>query len=179
MRYRVPNFSRRLPRPARGRRGFTLIEASLTIVIVGVGLVSTLELFASLTQQNAAASRTTAAMFLANNVQEMMADLPFNDPSGAGFGLEESGGVTKFDDIDDFNNWKSDPGAPLDSRRVEITDLGKYAQRVTVAHVSPEMLSSNQLGTEAARVTVRVYYGWTATSPGQELYKLSWVAMRR
>ena len=171
MRHNAPIFPR--------RRGFTLIEASLTIVIVGVGIVSTFELFATLTRQNAASARSTSAMFLANNVQEMLADLPFNDPSGAGFGLEETGGVTTFDDIDDFHNWKSDPNAPLDSLRAELPDLKNFAQRVTVSHVSVDAPTSNQLGTEAARITVRVFYGWTPTNPGQELYKLSWVAMRR
>lgn len=171
MRHSIPSFPR--------RRGFTLIEAALTIVIVGVGMVATFELFASMTRQNGASARTTSAMFLANNIQEMMADLPFADPSGAGFGLEEAGGVASFDDVDDFSGWNSNPGAPLDSLRNELPDLNRFAQRVTVSHVSVDAPTSNQLGTEAARVTVRVFYGWTADDPGQELYKLSWIAMRR
>lgn len=171
MRHSVPIFSR--------RRGFTLIEAALTIVIVGVGIVSTFELFASLTRQNAASARATTALFLANNVQEMLADLPFNDTSGAGFGREETNDVKTFDDIDDFHGWNSDPGAPIDSLRNELADLKQYSQRVTVAHVSVDAPTSSQIGTEAARVTVRIFYGWTPTDPGLELYKLSWVAMRR
>jgi len=175
MRHSVPSFS------GRARQGgFTLIEAALTIVIVGVGIVSTFELFASLTRQNASASRMTTAMFLANNVQEMMADLPFSDPSGSGFGTEESAaGVSAFDDVDDFNNWKSDPGAPISGQRVQIPELSKFAQRVTVSCVSTDAPTSNQIGTEAERVTVRVYYGWSASNPGVELYKMSWVVMRR
>jgi len=117
-------------------------------------------------------------MFLANNVQEMIAALPFNDPSGAGFGTEEAG-VANFDDVDDFHNWKSDPGEPLDSLRKPLPELNNYSQRVTVSHVSVDAPTSNQLGTDAARVTVRVYYGWTAADPNTELYKLSWVVMRR
>jgi prepilin-type N-terminal cleavage/methylation domain-containing protein len=171
MRYSIP----KLP----PRRGFTLIEAALTIVIVGVGIVSIFELFASMTRQNVAAARATSAMFLANNVQEMMADLPFNDPSGAGFGTEESGGVKSFDDVDDFNGWNSNPGSPVDSLRNELPELKNFAQRVTVTHVSVDAPTSSQIGTEAARVTVRVFHGWTANDPGQELYKMSWIAMRR
>lgn len=156
------------------------MEVALTIVIVGVGIVSTFELFASLTRQNAAASRMTTAMFLANNIQEMMADLPFSDPSGSGFGTEEAAaGVMAFDDVDDFDNWKSDPGAPISGQRVAIPELSNFAQRVTVTHVSVDAPTSNQIGTEAQRVTVRVYYGPTADGPGAELYKLSWIVMRR
>ena len=62
---------------------------------------------------------------------------------------------------------------------MQIPELAKFAQRVSVSHVSVDAPTSNQIGTEAERVTVRVYYGWTAASPGVELYKLSWVVMRR
>lgn len=62
------------------RRGFTLIEAALATVIIGIGVVSLLELLAAGSMSNGAATELTLAASLANNIHEISIGLPFTDP---------------------------------------------------------------------------------------------------
>jgi hypothetical protein len=160
--------------------GFTLLEAALTTIIVGTGIVATMQLFAVCTLQNRSASHMTTAMFLANNIQETMADLPFSDPSGVGFGLEEGGQpVSAYDDIDDFDAWDSaDLAGPIDASRSAMAELAQYEQRVAVDLVDPNRLSLDAAGTDAAKVTVRVMYRRTPESDAEEVHRISWIRVR-
>src|SRR5215468_10586113 len=72
--------SRSDPATRRGR-GFTLIETMLTAIIVGLAISALVKQVLVSTQQNRFTQRMTTGSFLANNVREMMAGLPFNDPS--------------------------------------------------------------------------------------------------
>jgi Tfp pilus assembly protein PilV len=58
--------------------GFTLIEAAIVTAIVGIGIVGLLELLAAGSMANINSKQLTTAVFLANNVNEMMQgqDLP-------------------------------------------------------------------------------------------------------
>ena len=71
-------------------RGFTLQEASLAIIIVGIAFVASMELFGACTRENQHAARVTTAQFLAANIQEMTAALPLKDPfyAASNFGPE-------------------------------------------------------------------------------------------
>jgi len=53
------------------RRGFTLIEAALAILIVGVGVTALLELLTAGTLSNVAGTELTTAINLANNIHEI------------------------------------------------------------------------------------------------------------
>lgn len=55
----------------RRAAGFTLIEAALAIVIVGVGVTALLELLTAGTMSNLAGAELTTAVNLANNVHEI------------------------------------------------------------------------------------------------------------
>src|ERR1700754_3200210 len=106
------------PRPHsrdRNRRGFTLIEASLATVIVGVGVLAMMGLFTHCTVQNRMADRMTTGMMLAQNVQECLANLSFNDPETAGnnFGSESGETLASYDDVDDWDGKSFNP--PIDS----------------------------------------------------------------
>src|SRR5256885_5915585 len=74
------------PRPRRvaagraRRRGFTLMEASLVTVVIGVGIVAMLQLLASGTMVNGYSNEQTAAVNLANNIHEIATGLPYYDP---------------------------------------------------------------------------------------------------
>lgn len=57
-------------RRASARRGFTLMEIALAMVIVGVGLLSMLELLAAGTVANVDGVNETKGMDLAKNVRE-------------------------------------------------------------------------------------------------------------
>lgn len=163
----------------------TLIEAGLVTVIVGTGILGMMQLFAALHQQTRAANRATVAMFLAENVQEAMADLPFRDPSGPGF-LREEASLDLWNDVDDFNGWSSWQAGdrlPIDALRHPIAELAQYGQTVVVEPVDPHSPSTPEVTTdpEAVRVTVIVTYQpdpSNAAAPAAEVHRVTWVRMR-
>jgi prepilin-type N-terminal cleavage/methylation domain-containing protein len=65
----------------RRRRGFTLIEAAMVTVIIGVGVVSMLQLLAAGTVSNSEGTELTTAINLANNIREMSLGLAYYDPN--------------------------------------------------------------------------------------------------
>lgn len=168
-------------------RGFTLIEAALATIIIGVGVVSMMQLLGSLTQGNSAAGELTTAMYLADNIQETMAHLSFDDPiyGASHFGPEPGETLATCNDVDDFDGSSFNP--PIDAMRQAIPALSQYTQTVSVLPVYPTQLSVNTnesspspakgTYTGAARVRVHVYYQATATSPKVLVYTNSWIRM--
>jgi type II secretory pathway pseudopilin PulG len=164
-----------VPGPRTPANGFTLIEAALATIIVGVGIVAMMQLFAVCTQNNAAASHQTAAMLLANNIQETMASLPFNDPIQGSkyFGPEPNETAATWNDTDDFDGASFNP--PIDSMRNELPNLAQYTQQVTVVPVDPSQLTAEKTAyTGAVRVTVQIFYQPNASAAKQEVYRISW-----
>src|SRR5215216_2166023 len=89
----------------RARRGFTLIEAAITTVIIGVGCVSMLTLLGAGTMANNEGAELTTAMNLAGNVREAMAGVAYTDPTSPTHWGPETGEstVAAYDDLDDFD----------------------------------------------------------------------------
>jgi prepilin-type N-terminal cleavage/methylation domain-containing protein len=168
---------RRARRTPRRRRGFTLIEAAIVTVIIGVGVMGILELLAAGTMANGDATQLTTAMHLAGNVREMMLDLKFmEDPAVPTWGPEAgealNGDVTvKYDDIDDFDGRTFSP--PIDVRRSTLFSYGNWSQTVQVFSVDEDLITANSGKDNAARplsrVTVRVDYN------ARPVYETSWL----
>ena len=60
--------------------GFTLIEASLTTIIVGTGVLAILAAQQAFHKKNDWAQRSGTAMLLANELREFTLSLPQHDP---------------------------------------------------------------------------------------------------
>lgn len=129
------------------RRGFTLIEAALATIIIGVGVVALVEAHQAFMRTNQWSSRAAAATYLGNELREYMRDLPKHDPASGlwfdggdlkGWGRgDEPGEVTleDFDDLDDFDRVAFGSGftiaglvdeqldGPVDSRGEVIPEL--------------------------------------------------------
>lgn len=114
---------------ARGRRGFTLLETALAMVIVLVGVVAMVEAQRSFMQGNSWSSHEATATYLANEIRERMRGLPRHDPAtGLSLGTNQGGGtvavglgpepgevtVDDFDDIDDYNGITFGAGGQFD-----------------------------------------------------------------
>jgi type II secretory pathway pseudopilin PulG len=167
---------------SRRRRGFTLIEAALATIIIGVGVVSMLQLLAAGTVANGEGTETTTAMNLAKNIREMATGLQFGDPSLAhkwdpnnppAFGMESGETLANCDDLDDLNGQVFCP--PIDARRTSLnaTLYGAWEQRVSVCSVDPDHLTNDKVGngrTPAIRATVSVYHH------DRYVCSLSWLA---
>lgn len=171
------------------RRGFTLPEAALATVIIGVGVLATMQLFGACTRDNANSAQTTTAMLLAQNIQEVMTDLPFNDPtSGAAvFGAEFGETLQTYNDIDDFDSRTFQP--PIDALRQPLPQLSQYSQVISVVPVYPSRLSTNTneaapdiakgTYTGAVRVCARILYQARPSDVAQEVYRISWIRLAR
>lgn len=128
----------RLSRIGRQRRGFTLIEAALVTVIVGVGVVSMLRLLAAGTFVNAQSAQTTTAMNLAVNLHEAMMRMTL-------------------DQVAALNNVTYSPA--VDSDFTAISSMSSWSQNVAVQYVQPDKLTSLAYAkTTAAMVTVTVLH---------------------
>lgn len=108
-------FGRRQRRRRLRRRGFTLLETMLTLVIVSVGVAAVFDSYSAFTIANEWSSRTATAELLANEIREFTRHLPRHDPV-TGLELDEDSGVvygwglepgevepTDIDDIDDLD----------------------------------------------------------------------------
>ncbi len=155
-----PPAPRRAP---RAKRAFTLLETSLATLIVGLSVLSIVKLVTAVTTQSFYAQKTTTAMNLADNLRELFASLPFNDPV-FGTHLGPNSGQTAlslYNDVEDFNGYTASP--PIDANRQIIPSLSNWQQSVTVAHVNPNNFQlTDSVPTDAAvvldRVTVTVSY---------------------
>lgn len=173
------------------RRGFTLIEAAMVTVIIGVGVVSMLQLLAAGTQSNSEGTELTTSINLANNIREMSLGLAYYDPQANPanpfvWNTKEAS-VALYDNIMDLDgatdtwNEASDPASgyqqfspPLDVRRNPIDTYASWAQWVKVETVSPDSVYSllpHDADAPTARVTVKIMRN------GNETYRMSWLAV--
>lgn len=135
----------------RGRRpaGFTLIEAALVTVIVGVGIVAMLRLLAAGTFVNAQSAQTTTAMNLAANLHEAMLRM-------------------SLDQVVAMNNASYSPS--VDANLSSINSLSSWSQTINVQYVQPDKLTSVSLTkTTAALVTVTVKHNGDAVYASRRL----------
>jgi type II secretory pathway pseudopilin PulG len=102
---------------SRSRGAFTLIETSLALIIIAVGVLALVEAQQAFIKSNDWSSHAATANYLANEIRERMRKLPNHDPvtglyfEGAigsqvlrGWGPDGGElGVEDFDDIDDFD----------------------------------------------------------------------------
>lgn len=102
----------------RSGAGFTLIETSLALVIVGVGVLALIDAQQSFIRTNGWSSHAATATYLANEIREMTRRLPKHDPTTGLYFLSGSDGAQElrgwgpepgevelndYDDLDDFD----------------------------------------------------------------------------
>lgn len=90
---------------SKNRRGFALMDVMIAMVIVATGVIAIIQLFATGTPANAAATRIMIATRLAQNVQEHALSLSENDVRalhGETFAVIDSSGQT----LTGFTGWE-------------------------------------------------------------------------
>jgi len=173
--------------------GFTLIEAALTTVIVGTGVLAILAAQQAYHIKNDWAQRTGTAMLLANELRELTLTLPMNDPfTGATtLGPEaDEADVTVFDDLDDFAGPVDvtgfGPGTvfnpPINALRQPIANMAGWSQQIDVVNALPNNIglvgpnSAQPLGTTPMmRVTVTINYQGPNDALPSVITVLTWV----
>jgi prepilin-type N-terminal cleavage/methylation domain-containing protein len=140
-----------LRRPRWRRHGFTLIEAAIATVVIGVGFTAMLNLLAAGTMSNRDATELTTALNLAGNLHEAAVRM-------------------KYDDLFDLE--KTYPQA-VDARLNVLPGMPGWSQVVDVTYVDPSLITKavpdNQYE-PTTRVTVSVRRN------NHEVYRTSWIA---
>lgn len=182
--------SRRPGRRPASARGFTLIEAALTTVIVGTGVLAIVAAQQAFHAKNDWAQRTGTAMLLANEIREMTLALPLHDPitGKQNLGPEPNeADVTLYDDLDDFAGTVDMSGfgagltfsPPIDALRQPVADMEAWTQKVTVENVLPDYISAafgQPLGTTGTmRVTVEILYRNPVNGADESITSLTWL----
>lgn len=158
-------YSLQQPRALVGR-GFSMVEAVVSMVLVGVVFVGALEVVAQTTKSRAAMTDRAVATTLAQALMAEILAKPYDDPNEAdtAFGasaaeLTASGGVgvsrSGFDDVRDYNAWSASP--PRERDGTKITDAAGMTETVRVMYVGLGDLDMS-LATDAGvlKVTVTV-----------------------
>jgi type II secretory pathway pseudopilin PulG len=198
-------YSARSPhRAPRRSRAFTLIETTLTTIIVGLAITALVKLVLTTTQQNRYTQRMTTGCLLADNVREMMAGIPFSDPSNGTltFGPETGEALATYNDVDDFDGWDStvrpdiaggQPVGPVDAARRVITEVVGGVTQVPAEwrnwrqQIAVDPVDSNNLNTTypkpntsrvCIRITVTISYRATPTSAWEQVVQLRWLKTR-
>ena len=186
-----PSTIRHPPSPRRPRRGgFTLIEAALTTVIVGTGVLAIVAAQQAYHQKNGWAQRTGTGMLLANEIREMTLSLPLHDPitKAQNLGPEPNEPtLADYDDLDDFAGPIDAAGfgagmtfsPPINALRQQVPNMERWSQEIKVENVLPDFINATftqPLGTtDTVRVTVTVRYQSPAAQDPETVTTLTWL----
>ena len=171
--------------------GFTLIEAALTTVIVGTGVLSIVAAQQAYHRKNDWSQRIGTAVLLANELRELTLTLPIYDPL---YGTAQLGPranqttVASYDNVCDFAGTVSGVGTgmtfspPINALAQQIPSMSNWSQTINVTNVLPDNINATltqPLGTtQMVRVTVSINY----TDPRNTtttLYTTSWIVAQQ
>ena len=143
----------------RRRGGITLVEATISLVIVAVMIVMGLHTFGSAARGRKVVAGRYSGSALACQLMSEIAQCRYDEPDGdGGFGPEpsEAGGTrAAFDDVDDYHDWSASP--PQARGGAVLSGLAGWRRRVTVEYVDPadpDRARSTDTGLKRVTVTV-------------------------
>jgi len=167
----------------RRGRGFTLIEASLVMVIVGIGVLAIVAAQQAYHRHNDYAQRIGTALLLAGEIREVTLNLPLHDPiyGTTTWGPEaDEPTITQYDDVDDFdgNGGGVTFNPPITALRLTVADMDRWSQQVSVENVLPNYLTGTAVPdntTGTVRVTCSVLYLGPGETTPNEVTRLTWI----
>ena len=154
-------------RYATSRRGFTLAEAMMAVVVLGIAASSLLLPFMSGAAVRAEGINRTLAARLASDLMEEILRRPFHDPNGSEYdyspGPDAGGtGFSAYDNIYDFHGYTEAQGQVKDAAGVAFTDprYSNFSRNVICEYVTvpPQPEESDPAKCEFIRITVQVDY---------------------
>lgn len=159
-------------RAVRARRGFSLVELVLAIVVMGIALAAATTLFVVTTRHSADPMIQQQAQLIAESYLDEILIKRFYDPdTGNVCPAAEGGGRSAYDNVCDYNNINGDGGAPGEAPRDQfgtaIAALSGYTVQVTVDNAASLNGTTNADGIKVLRVDV------TVTGPGGASVTLS------
>jgi hypothetical protein len=144
----------------RRTQAFTLAEAAVSVVIVGVMLVTALNTVGAARLGEYKIAERSRGLLLAQDLMAEILQREYEDPDGTVVFGAESGEQTStrtdFDDVDDYHNWLKSP--PQQKDGTTIPDLAGWERSVEVVWIAPGNLSQtvgSDQGVKRATVTVK------------------------
>lgn len=146
-----------------GQKAFTLVEAVISILIIGVMLVAALGTVGASRLGQYKNSQQSRGKLLAQALMDEILQQHYKEPDGTPvFGLElneSSTSRSNYDDVDDYHNWSASP--PQNKDETEVSDSTGFQRNVSVQWVNPANLEEvSVIETGVKRITV------TATHAG-------------
>ena len=166
------------------KRGFTLIETTLAMIIISTGVLAILAAERAYHQSNLWAQRVGTALLLANEMRELTVNLPRYDPITGDdtWGPEANEAtVDQFDDLDDFDGTLgvgTTYSPPIDANRSNVPGMEQWSQFVTVENVLENMVNGGAApdnSTNVVRITCVVLYTPPGTGQPVEITRLTWI----
>ena len=148
-------------RPNCSKRAFSMVEVTISVVIVGIMTVAALNTVGAAKLGNQKTTSRKNGTLLAQQLMAEILTQGYAEPVDApDFGREssESGSVrTDYDDVDDYDTWSASPPQYKDG--TPIPDLDGWTRQVSVAWVdATDLLSTSGSETNVKRITVTVTY---------------------
>jgi len=155
-----------MTRPALSRRrvfrGFSLVEATVAVVLVALVLVGALHVLGGTTASTHQSAQGDTGLLLAEHLMAEVLGAAYADPDqDPVFGPEpgESGGNRSgFDDVDDFHDWTDSP--PKNPDGGNLGNFAGWTRTVAIAYLNPNDPQQTQ-GFDAGlkQVTVTASFG--------------------
>lgn len=148
-------------------RGFSLIEATLSVVVVGVMLVAAMRVLGASVRTRASGREQARAILLARRVLEEVMQKHYTDP-------DSDVGETRatFDDVDDYNGWTQT--LPTDVDGTPLDTYTGWTISVAVAYADPLLPAQNgnsASGLKRIAVTITASSGAKTTLTGLRAQK--------
>lgn len=153
-------------KPSIQPRGFTLVEAAISVAVVGVLLVSSTAVFSSITRNRQTQTESRLGMLLAQQLMTEVMQTPFQQP-GITPPFGPQGGQTRatsFVAVDCYDGYSASP--PVEQNGTAMPDYSGWTQQVAVAFVNPNQPDTTVSSSTLKRITV------TVTAPTKKTYTL-------
>lgn len=165
----------------RGRAGFTLIEAMIATVVIGLGVLALIHSLGAGTRVNSVSRDMTQAVFLAQEIRELTLQLPFSDPDEADMGNppgpDGADPATFVDDLDDLMNTTYNPPvmASGSGTMQTISGMTGWSQVVDLEWKDPDRLTLTVPDGSSDVINVTA----TIQKDGRDVLSTSWLVVRR
>jgi MSHA pilin protein MshD len=177
-------------RTRKPRRGFTIIEAALSVAIVGVLLSVSMTSFAAIAKQRKVQAERRIGYELGQQLMSEILQQYFQEPVSPVFGPESGETRPTYDDVDDYNAYTETPPTRKDG--TALSDYSGWTRAVAVVYVDPLNPGNTIASSTLKRVTVTVtapsgkpyvlvgfrsQYGPYETTPPAQTNFLTWVGV--
>jgi MSHA pilin protein MshD len=140
-----------------------MIEAALSVAIVGVLMSIALTSFAAIAKQRRVQAERRDAYELGQQLMHEILSCYFQDPGGSAVWGPESGETrATYDDVDDYDGYSETP--PMRKDGTVLSDYTSWTRAVAVACVDPLNPGTTIASSTLKRVTVTV----TAATTGKQ-----------